>query len=213
MGAVHVHAPAETCPVLTQLYLSSVRQGVLISRAPPCRGHRCPRTCGPGPGHWPGLTAGGHYGHTAHAGSPRWTPARTPVTASLGTATAVRSVRGRSAERAARAQTKLALPTLAKLIHSNDEEVLTDACWALSYLSDGTNDKIQEVIQAGVCRRLVELLLCAALRCAAGARGRVRGGPTCPAAPVTRCRRSFRPACAPAWTSGCCARPCAARPG
>ena len=64
------------------------------------------------------------------------------------------------------AQTKLALPTLAKLIHSNDEEVLTDACWALSYLSDGTNDKIQEVIQAGVCRRLVELLLCApALTC------------------------------------------------
>lgn len=40
-----------------------------------------------------------------------------------------------------------------------DEEVLTDACWALSYLSDGTNDKIQEVINSGVCRRLVELLL------------------------------------------------------
>lgn len=38
--------------------------------------------------------------------------------------------------------------------------MLTDACWALSYLSDGTNDKIQEVIQAGVCRRLVELLMC-----------------------------------------------------
>ena len=56
-------------------------------------------------------------------------------------------------------QTKLALPTLARLIGSNDEEVLTDACWALSYLSDGTNDKIQEVINAGVCRRLVELLL------------------------------------------------------
>ncbi|KAF7119860.1 importin subunit alpha-like [Rhododendron vialii] len=55
-------------------------------------------------------------------------------------------------------QTKPALPALARLIHSNDEEVLTDACWALSYLSDGTNDKIQAVIEAGVCPRLVELL-------------------------------------------------------
>ncbi|KAL7199032.1 hypothetical protein ACSBR2_021341 [Camellia fascicularis] len=56
-------------------------------------------------------------------------------------------------------QTKPALPALARLIHSNDEEVLTDACWALSYLSDGTNDKIQAVIEAVVCPRLVELLL------------------------------------------------------
>ncbi|CAJ2628786.1 importin subunit alpha-1-like protein [Trifolium pratense] len=56
-------------------------------------------------------------------------------------------------------QVKPALPALAGLIHSNDEEVLTDACWALSYLSDGTNDKIQAVIEAGVCPRLVELLL------------------------------------------------------
>jgi len=52
-----------------------------------------------------------------------------------------------------------ALPTLARLIYSNDEEVLTDACWALSYLSDGSNDKIQAVIEAGVCRRMVELLM------------------------------------------------------
>ncbi|KAF5740000.1 importin subunit alpha-2 [Tripterygium wilfordii] len=55
-------------------------------------------------------------------------------------------------------QVNPALPVLARLIHSNDEEVLTDACWALSYLSDGTNDKIQAVIEAGVCPRLVELL-------------------------------------------------------
>ncbi|KAH7444304.1 hypothetical protein KP509_02G072800 [Ceratopteris richardii] len=55
-------------------------------------------------------------------------------------------------------QTKVALPALERLIHSSDEDVLIDACWALSYLSDGTNDKIQAVIDAGVCRRLVELL-------------------------------------------------------
>lgn len=52
-----------------------------------------------------------------------------------------------------------ALPVLAKLIYSMDEEVLTDACWAISYLSDGANEKIQAVIESGVCRRLVELLM------------------------------------------------------
>ncbi|MCL7031362.1 hypothetical protein MKW94_027533, partial [Papaver nudicaule] len=56
-------------------------------------------------------------------------------------------------------QTRPALPALERLIHSTYEEVLTDACWALSYLSDGTNDKIQAVIEANVCPRLVELLM------------------------------------------------------
>jgi len=55
-----------------------------------------------------------------------------------------------------------ALPCLANLIFSKDDEVLTDACWALSYLSDDTgphNQKIQAVIQSGVCKRLIELLM------------------------------------------------------
>lgn len=56
-------------------------------------------------------------------------------------------------------QVKPALPAIMRLIHSNDEEVLTDACWALSYLSDGSNENIQDVIEAGVCPRLIELLL------------------------------------------------------
>ncbi|KAH1083772.1 hypothetical protein J1N35_023533 [Gossypium stocksii] len=56
-------------------------------------------------------------------------------------------------------QVKLVLPTLARLIHSKDEVVLAKACRALSYLSDGTNDKIQAVIEAGVLGRLVELLM------------------------------------------------------
>ncbi|CAA2969319.1 importin subunit alpha-like [Olea europaea subsp. europaea] len=56
-------------------------------------------------------------------------------------------------------QVKPAFLAFAHLIHTNDEVILTDACRALSYLSDGTNDKIQAVIKAGVCPRLVELLL------------------------------------------------------
>ncbi|KAL2464577.1 Importin subunit alpha [Forsythia ovata] len=57
-------------------------------------------------------------------------------------------------------QIRPALPILKQLVeYSSDEEVLTHACWALSYLCDGTTDKIQAVIDSGVCPRLVELLL------------------------------------------------------
>eukprot|EP01034_Spumella_vulgaris_P039897 gene39897-49310_t len=53
---------------------------------------------------------------------------------------------------------KPALPLLARLLFSQDIETVTDACWALSYISDGPNDRIQAVLNVGVAPRLVELL-------------------------------------------------------
>lgn len=53
---------------------------------------------------------------------------------------------------------KQSIPVLAELIKLDDKEILTDACWALSYLSDGTNEMIQAVMSSGVTPRLVELL-------------------------------------------------------
>jgi len=51
-----------------------------------------------------------------------------------------------------------ALPALSRLIYSTDEEVIVDALWALSYLSDGPNEHIDAVIDAGVVKKLIELL-------------------------------------------------------
>lgn len=51
-----------------------------------------------------------------------------------------------------------ALPHLSKLLWSLDLDTVTDACWALSYLSDGPNDRIGAVLTHGVAPKLVELL-------------------------------------------------------
>ena len=52
-----------------------------------------------------------------------------------------------------------AIPFLAELIKSSDTQVVTDACWALSYISDGDNVRIQAILDAGVCERIVVNLM------------------------------------------------------
>lgn len=51
-----------------------------------------------------------------------------------------------------------ALEILGRLINCANDEVLRDACWAFSYISDGDDDRIQAVLNVQLLPRLVELL-------------------------------------------------------
>ena len=55
-------------------------------------------------------------------------------------------------------QVSVALPVLASLLNHTDDEVVVDAAWAISYISDGPADRIQTVLEAGVVPRIVQLL-------------------------------------------------------
>ncbi|KFP72088.1 Importin subunit alpha-5, partial [Acanthisitta chloris] len=50
------------------------------------------------------------------------------------------------------------MPVLISLIEHDDKDIISDSCWAISYVTDGSNDRIQIVVDTGVLPRLVELL-------------------------------------------------------
>ncbi|KAL6896641.1 hypothetical protein ACP4OV_007213 [Aristida adscensionis] len=59
----------------------------------------------------------------------------------------------------AEVQVKPILEIIIQLIHSADEKILADACWTFYYICCSADDVIQDVLDAGVCPRLVNLLM------------------------------------------------------
>lgn len=53
-------------------------------------------------------------------------------------------------------QVERAIPSLAKVLIENDlDDILTDVCWAISYLSDGGEERVPLILQTGVLPRLI----------------------------------------------------------
>jgi len=50
------------------------------------------------------------------------------------------------------------LPSLLKLIDYNDKQIRADSCWALSYITDGPNERIQMIIESGLVPKLLDML-------------------------------------------------------
>nr|CAB3459022.1 unnamed protein product [Digitaria exilis] len=59
----------------------------------------------------------------------------------------------------AEVQVKPIVEIVSQLIHSADEKILADACWTIYYICGGVDDATQDVLDAGVCPQLVNLLM------------------------------------------------------
>ena len=44
------------------------------------------------------------------------------------------------------------------MIENDSDDILVDVCWAISYLSDGGNERIPTLMKANVLPRLIQLL-------------------------------------------------------
>ena len=55
-------------------------------------------------------------------------------------------------------QVQEALPIVVNLLTHTDEEVVVDAAWAISYISDATEDRINMVIESGVLPTMIHFL-------------------------------------------------------
>ncbi|GAB1290462.1 Importin subunit alpha-8 [Apodemus speciosus] len=55
------------------------------------------------------------------------------------------------------------LPALCQLLQHHDNDVLSDTCWALSYLTEDGKEYIHHVLSSGILPRLVELMTCSEL--------------------------------------------------
>jgi hypothetical protein len=53
---------------------------------------------------------------------------------------------------------KPALKYLSHLLYFKDEDILQDACWALSYMSDGPSERLNDVVKANIGKNIVKLL-------------------------------------------------------
>ena len=54
--------------------------------------------------------------------------------------------------------TSMVLSVVHSVLEANDEEIVSDCCWALSYISDGDNARIQDIIDLNILPVLMNLL-------------------------------------------------------